>query len=756
MQLDQFVDLLRAGLHPIPIQWNEATKQATEYPEHSIVTPNTTESELLGLWADRFSKCNGLAVKLFPPFFMVDFDMKNTNDKTIYDKWLNAVCSQMEDFTSKVCIERTRNGGYHVYCKYSGIRQKQTLAKSDTGAEVISNYTGGLLSFCHPTPGYEIISGSLSELEELTEDEFDVMNTISLSFNAYTQEYDYSKHIVTTYPIEYETMALHFDRFCNDWAFEEMLNDIGLFEIKGQRRREKDKHLKYLRKGSTADYSAKVYYAGKKLLLFTSSIPDFPSFHSRVDEHDHSWVLTPTLIAYYGCKGNWLCAIDRIKDLAERHGIQLESYKPIESVFLPADRLRFPMDIFPIELSNYIAAHRNIQHEYMGAFMLAAVASTIGNSVKLRAGDNWDLSPVLYMVVVAPPGASKTPAMSKAFRYLRAIDDIRRKAFGDALKEYEQLNRIWEDGKKKGEEPEKPNCEQIIIEDSTIEMVVKILTNNKEGCCVYADELSGFINRMNRYEKSDEVQKWLSIWSCQTLLLQRITREDNYIKDPFCCIAGGIQPGVLEILSKDQNGQNGFFHRFLFCYPDPQPKPEWERVRIAERVIQDYDLVFSELMSLRFNQRRVIEMTAEAEAVLARWYNAKCAKYNKAYDDNIKGIIAKYQEYCLRFALLIEIMNNPAAPVVEASSMEKATRLTEYFLGNIHKAMQILAPETPVDKLPAHYKKLYNALPALFTLQTAQKAAEEVGVKVGTLKSFLSRNKALFTIIDRGSYEKNY
>jgi hypothetical protein len=101
-------------------------------------------------------------------------------------------------------------------------------------------------------------------------------------------------------------------------------------------------------------------------------------------------------------------------------------------------------------------------------------------------------------------------------------------------------------------------------------------------------------------------------------------------------------------------------------------------------------------------------------------------------------------------------MNNPAAPVVEASSMEKATRLTEYFLGNIHKAMQILAPETPVDKLPAHYKKLYNALPALFTLQTAQKAAEEVGVKVGTLKSFLSRNKALFTLIDRGSYEKNY
>lgn len=756
MDIKKFRALQKAGLTPIPIKWDEEKKVAIEYVEHSLITAETPGEDVIKLWAERIEKANAVALKLFPPFFMVDFDLKNTDDKTVYDVWIKAVDSTLDDFQRKVCIEQTRNGGYHVYCKYNGIIQKQTLAKSIDGKEVIANYTGGLLSFCAPTPGYKITHGSFEDIEELTQDEFDTINAISISLNKYVNEYDYKNHQVIDYPMEYESMALHFDRFCTEKAFEELLNEMQLFEVKGKTR-QKDKHLKYLRKGSQADYSAKVYFHSNKLLLFTSSIPNYPNFHSRVDEHDHSWILTPTRIIYYGCNGDWIKTVNVIKEFAKKHNIELESQKLVDTQLItPHDRLKFPYDVFPLEIRNYIQAHKSIQNEYIAAFMLTSIATAIGNSVTLRVDGSRISKPILYMVVVAPPGASKTPAMSKAYKFLKDYDSANRRVYNELSKNYSVLLKQWEDNKKKGEEPEKPVCPQNIIEDSTIEMVVKILTHNKEGACIYADELSGFINRMNRYEKSDEVQKWLSVWSGQSLLVQRITRDDNYVEDPFCCIAGGIQPGILDILAKDQNEHNGFYHRFLFCYPEPQPKPLWERTSIPGVVIEGYDSFFEQLLHMRTKPRRVLELSPEADELYGKWHDVKCGKYNATYDNNTKGIIAKYQEYCLRLAIVIEVADNFETGEISQSSMDKAIRLTEYFLGNILKAMQTLAPETPIDKLPENYKLFYSKLPAIFTSKTAVEIGAELKIKQGSVKSFLSRNKALFNVIERVQYEKIY
>jgi len=765
MDLQYFRALQKAGLSPIPIKWDESKKVATEYVEHGMITADTPGDDVIKLWADRIEQSNAVALKLFPPFFMVDFDLKNTEDKTIYQKWITAVSAVLEDFTRKICIEETRNAGYHVYCKYNGIIQKQTLAKSESvkdaagkeigGKEVIANYTGGLLSFCTPTPGYKIIHGSFEDIQEITQDEFDTINAISMSFNKFVNEYDYQQHAVIDYPIEYESMAMHFDKFCTEVAFEELLNGMGLFEVKGKGR-SKDKHLKYLRKGSQADYSAKVYFNSNKLLLFTSSIPNYPNFHSRVDEHDHNWVLTPTRIVYYACMGNWIETVEHIKSIAEKHKIELESQKLTEQPAIQYDRLKFPYDVFPTEINNYIQSHKSIQNEYIAAFMLTSIATAIGNSVKLCIDGNRFVKPILYLVVIAPAGASKTPAMMKAYSYLKKRDASNRRVYVELNKNYSALLKQYEDNKKKGEEPEKPICEQNIIEDSTIEMVVKILSHNKDGACIYADELSGFINRMNRYEKSDEVQKWLSVWSGQSLLVQRITREDNYVEDPFCCIAGGIQPGLLDILSKDQNEHNGFYHRFLFCYPEPQEKPLWAKYPVSENVITQFENFFEELLHLRNKPRRVIELSDAADALYKEWHDTKCIKYNKAFDNNTKGIIAKYQEYCLRLAVVIEVMDNIETCEISQSSMDKAIRLTEYFFGHIHKSMQILAPETPIDKLQDHYKKFYIALPAIFSAKTAVEVGSKFKIKQGSVKSFLSRNKTLFNIIERVQYEKIY
>ena len=290
-------------------------------------------------------------------------------------------------------------------------------------------------------------------------------------------------------------------------------------------------------------------------------------------------------------------------------------------------------------------------------------------------------------------------------------------------------------------------------------MVIKILSVNKMGCAVYADELSGFLKRMNQYKAGDEVQKWLELWSGSTVLLQRISRDENKVQDPFCTVIGGIQPGVLESLSKEENEHNGFFHRFLFCYPTPQNKTGWHTEDAPNVVKFDFLNTFAEILSHRRGDKVKYVLSPEANDLYAQWFDHKNTKYNKSVNEHVKGIIAKYQDYCLRFSLLIQVVEDGLhrKTMVTVTSMEKAIRLTEYFLGNMHKAIKLLVPETPIDKLPEHHKAIYAQLEDHFTTKTAIDIAKHHNVTEQAMKMFLRRNiNKLFNQKGTGEYSKIY
>jgi hypothetical protein len=228
-----------------------------------------------------------------------------------------------------------------------------------------------------------------------------------------------------------------------------------------------------------------------------------------------------------------------------------------------------------------------------------------------------------------------------------------------------------------------------------------------------ADELSGFLKRMNQYKAGDEAQKWLELWSGSSIMMQRIGRDEDKVSDPYCSVVGGIQPGVLETLSKEENAHNGFYHRFLFVYPQPQEKVDWKINTIPHSVKQAFNGLFSNILDFRNRERTIYTLEGSANDLYAAWFNNKNKEYNDSQNDDVKGIIAKYQHYCLRFSLIIQIMHDGAKRpgVVLKENMERAIRLTEYFFRNMDKALKILSPETPLDKLNPVHKKFYDSLP---------------------------------------------
>lgn len=762
MDIKVLSELFEMGLYPIPLDWNEQSKNVEKFPEYKSSIEGDEDYHSLNdinRWMGKLKKLNGLALRLKSPYFMFDFDLKNTENKDVFIQFLAMVKNINEDVLSKVCIEKTRNAGFHMYARFSNVTNKRTLAKSKENKEIISIYTGGLLSYCAPTPGYELIHNELNDIEELTLDEFDMLCACCSHFNESDEEEITHEKIIIEYPKEYEELALLFDVGCTNELFNEMLASIDLYEVK-KARFNRQKFTPYLRKGSLADYSAKVYYGKiKKLLIMSGSFTSFPNFHSRISSDDHSWILTPTRFVYYKSKQDWITTIETIKFLCEQNDIDIPKPKTIEQPKI--DRSQFPFDIFPERLQLFIKK-QVIQHEYLAGGMLAAVSTAIGNTCILEAMQGYFVKPILYMAIVAPPGASKTPALSKAFKPLQEWDAEMYKQYKTAMESYklqlQEYNGLK--NKKDTQKPELPPYYQLIIKDSTIEMIGHILSTNQFGCCMVNDELVGFIKKMNKYNSSnDELEKWLSLWSGEPLLIQRIERGNDKIDNPFCSIVGGVQPGVLSFLSSNENEHNGFFHRFLFVYPEPQPKRNWEQVTIPYEILNGYREFIHGLIGMRKEVVYHYSMDQQADALYGNWFNAKNIKYNTSQSDHNKGIIAKYQDYCLRFALIIQVMedyNYRDNCTVNQGSMEKAIRLTEYFLENMLKSIKVLIPESPVDKLQPHYEAFYSKLPQLFKLKTAIEIGASIGIKEASVKAFMSRNKELFDQIERGSYEKKY
>jgi len=273
--------------------------------------------------------------------------------------------------------------------------------------------------------------------------------------------------------------CLQFDEGLTGDAFETIINDIGLFNIPNYKYNKKDKFSAFLRKGSSAAYSAKVYFKSKKLLIFSGSIVGFPHWGNRKDKDDHSWVLTPSKIIYHKNDGDWTSTLNEIKEISESLGIEITEQQPITNQeIIPKDRLKFPYDVFPQDIQDFIAYHP-FQNEYIAGAFLTALSTAVGNSCTLIANDGYFVKPILYLAVVAPPGASKTPALKSVYNYLEKIDSATYKEYENEKKNYKEELAEYKN-QKKGDgipEPVQPILKQLLIKDSTIEMVSLLFVN---------------------------------------------------------------------------------------------------------------------------------------------------------------------------------------------------------------------------------------------------------------------------------------
>ena len=254
----------------------------------------------------------------------------------------------------------------------------------------------------------------------------------------------------------------------------------------------------------------------------------------------------------------------------------------------------FPLDVLPKKMREIIDEANTtlgFPKDYLAMSMLTAVAAAVGNTHNAEHMAGWQEYCILFVALVGRPGANKSHPLSFAMQPLIDFDAEQSAIFSEAMKRYLAAMELPpKERAANGYEtnPTEPRRVRFTMQDVTPEAVHRILSENPRGLCLYADELAGWFKNFNRYNNGSESEFWMSVFNHKVAMSDRKSSQSGlFIRNPFLCVIGTIQPKVLGELAAGNRNSNGFTERFLYVVPDDQAKAKWN----SERKSPSFDIL---------------------------------------------------------------------------------------------------------------------------------------------------------------------
>lgn len=733
------------GITVIGVEWNVEKKEPVSHREWS-----KSDLQLL-------PRHNALMIKTDGNYACLDFDLKNTDRKSIFNEWKKLVLNEWPDLYAKFYIEETRNKGYHVWFNYDKLEKKISLAESPKGAEVIALYAKGPLVYTFPTPGYTEIHSSMDEAGNLTEAEFKYLIQTSQGFNEYSPDYDPNLKAVN-YPVGNESLLSQFDRLLPDDLFIKLLGEIDLVPIPDYRYHAKDKFAAYRRKGSTSKaISAKVYFNSKRVLIFSGSMNNFPNYHNR---HDYTiWSLPPSFIIFYKLKRSWPAAIEYIKLISEACSMEIKTDVQVTD---------FPMHIFPesIRLSIHeVAEARSIPLTFLATTALWTVSSLAGTHY--TSDFNGDAKNILFCLLVAPVSVGKTPAYKSICETpLKILQEKSDTNFNKSIIQYEEEKASTMESKQKFTK-KRPKRFIPFAVDGTTEGYVVLCQDQKNGVGIYHDEAETIFNAGSFKTNNDSISFFTQAFGGGRYTQIRADREkERVVPNMNINLLMGTQPGRLMHVFPRDKIESGFASRFIMVESDYIPlnteiDPFIKNKEMCEEWV---DLLVSlynkgELFNAGEISPVQIEMTKDAKDLYRKYYRENLVEANQRFlskaEKYIIGTEAKMSNYFPRITQLLSIMHNPGFPVITTDIVQMAYDVYKFFAKSTIKIIGTLAEEIETG-LPAPLELLYKSLPDSFSRKDAVELCVKLNMSENKFEISMRRKdfKALFRKTEKGIYTK--
>ena len=422
-----------------------------------------------------------------------------------------------------------------------------------------------------------------------------------------------------------------------------------------------------------------------------------------------------------------------------------------EDLKLVSGKNIFPVNVFPPiiqKLVGELETTLNFSPDYTSASILYAVSVSIGNRIQLKVKNSWLEKSNLYMVLVGRTGDVKSHSVSFCLHPLMNLDKQNFDQYLLKKKEFEQLP-IEEKSK-----TTVPVLRQLLLNDFTPEAFVKAHYFNPRGIGLYTDEIAGFFNSFNQYRKGSEEESYLSAWSGKPIIKNRISGDEMRVDNTKVDIIGTMQEAILSSVFQSNKMKNGFIDRLLFVLPHKYVDNKWNDLDLDERYIKWYSEFISEVFYLAEQSELILEFQSDAKEYLYKWQNKQKNDFDFEYQ---RGVSVKLQQYVLRFAILIEVMqsicNKEKLKTISLKSLKSAIKLRDYFFENAIRVFEII-DNTYYDSLTEIQKNVFDKLPPQFkTGEGIEIISKEDLMKERSFKNFLKDEK-LFKKIAHGIYEK--
>ncbi len=377
----------------------------------------------------------------------------------------------------------------------------------------------------------------------------------------------------------------------------------------------------------------------------------------------------------------------------------------------------FPVELLPEPVRSFVnSGARAIGCDPVAIVMplLAILGSAIGNARRLRLKASWHVPPILWTVTIGESGSQKSPAFAFAAGLVTDHEQELDRQYQSLLathresqKEFERRYAAW---KKTGEgtepcPPNKPIEERWSVDDTTIEAIVPLLTENRRGLLVATDELAGWIAGFDKYragKSSGDVSRWLSMYNASTVRVDRKSGDVRrlYVPRAAVCATGTIQPGTLSRSIGQEHRENGLFARLLLAYPPRSPK-RWSEFDVDHGQLQRMRDAISRLRSPEFatdNNGETVPAIAclsdDAKKLWVKFYNSHDTTLADASGE-LAAAYSKLEEIPARLALIIHLVRSVVdeaidATVIDCVSMTSAIGLAEWFIGETTRVYAIL------------------------------------------------------------------
>ena len=328
-------------------------------------------------------------------------------------------------------------------------------------------------------------------------------------------------------------------------------------------------------------------------------------------------------------------------------------------------------------------------------------------------------------MIVARPGAKKSPAIKAALAPLYRLIKEEDKKFSEFEKKSRakkicietEIDKIKK-GKthKKGddavgsqsveshlssllEELDQINVKKkrYLTSDTTIEKLLSLLSDNKNGLLIYRDELYGLLKNFDKSGHEGDKDFYLEAWNGDgSFTCDRISRGTTHADGICLSILGGIQPKrLLEYAKKSiGTGDDGFIQRFqLMVFPedskDPflniDEKPKTEEANKVFEIFKKIEEIESGNITLRFSD--------DAQNLFNEWLSLLEKEIREQESPDLESHLSKYRSLMPSLALIFYVIYCISNDIELGEISSEATKLAIHWCSALKShAQKVYAP----------------------------------------------------------------